>query len=345
MISHTKKLIPLLLLTIFTFGATARVPENWTEDSVFILPDMGRKPWIEAIENADDSIDMAGYKISDEKMIQTLKQAANRGVKINIIIEPDNFEHSASANIKSPIEQLRSFAKVVTLSDRFNQAHSKMIVVDKKFGLISTGNLDAESFDGIPEKNIAAARDFAVPILDQNQIDEMLRVFEADITDQRVTPQLGPLVYGPDHQRSTFLNLFNKAKHKADVYQQSFQDEGIAKAAAGAAKANVKVRVLMMPFPFGKDKDANIPNQMIMRKAGVDIGLNDKLYIHAKVVIIDDKEMYLGSGNFYTPALDQTRELGILITNPQQIKAVKDQFEQDWRQCTVNLERHVDDKQ
>ena len=100
-----------------------------------------------------------------------------------------------------------------------------------------------------------------------------------------------------------------------------------------------------MPFPFGGDKDANIPNQILMRKAGVDFGLNNKLYIHAKIIIIDNKEMYLGSGNFYAPAIDQTRELGISITNPKQIKIVRDQFEKDWSQSTINPNRHVDDKQ
>lgn len=279
-----------------------------------------------------------------------MKQASDRGVKINILIEPVNFEHSGSSNIKSPIETLKTFAQVHTLSDRFNQAHSKMIVVDgamadKAFGLISTGNLDTESFDGVLEKKISAARDFAIPILNKEQIAEMLRVFKADIAHKRVVPAISPLVFGPDQQRSTFLTLFNKAQDSIEIYQQSFQDEGMAKACAAAAKENVKVRVLMMPFPFGKDKDANIPNQILMRQAGVDIGLNDKLYIHAKIIIVDGKEMYLGSGNFYEPAIDQTRELGVLMTNSKQIQVVRDQFENDWKESKINPERHVDDKQ
>jgi phosphatidylserine/phosphatidylglycerophosphate/cardiolipin synthase-like enzyme len=325
-----------LLLATFSIESTAQIPEGWHEDSVFILPESTRKPWIEAIENAEKSIDMAAYKISDPVIIETLKKVALKGIKINLLIEPFTFEHGASDNTKSPIEAFKEFATVYTLSERFNQAHSKMIVVDKEWGLISTGNLDAESFDGILAKEVFAARDFAVPILDKKNIDEMLRMFNADIADERVTPLEKPLVYGPDFQRSTFLTLVNEATQTIDIYQQSFQDDGITKAIIGAAKAGIKVRVLMMPFPFGKDKgDQNIPNQNLMKKAGVEVGLFDKLYVHAKIVIVDNKTMYVGSGNFYGPAIDQTRELGILIENQTQIKLIKNQFEKDWAQSIV----------
>lgn len=343
MLPNPKKLLSYfyILLAIFSFESTAQVPSDWNENSVFIMPEIGRKPWIEAIDNAEKTIDMAAYKVSDPIIIESLKKAGKRGVKINLLIEPFTFEHAASANTTSPIEVFKEFASVYTLSERFNQAHSKMIIVDQEWGLISTGNLDAESFDGIAAKDVAAARDFAVPVLDKKTIEEMLRVFTADIADKRVIPQEIPLVFGPDFQRSTFLRLFNQAAQTIEIYQQSVQDDGMAKAAAGAAKAGVKVRVLMMPFPFGKDKgDPNIPNQNLMKKAGVDIGLFDKLYVHAKIIIIDRKIMYVGSGNFYGPAIDQTRELGILIENPEQIKLTRDQFEEDWSQSIINADRN-----
>ncbi|WP_232224316.1 phospholipase D-like domain-containing protein [Candidatus Paracaedibacter symbiosus] len=328
-------------MAILSFGATAAPPPDWHDNAVFVMPDVGRKTWINAINNAEETIHMAAYKLSDPAILDSLKKAHERNVKINLLIEDFIFEHAGSSNVKSPIEAFKEFATVYTLPKRrFNQAHSKMIVVDKEWGLISTGNLDAESFDGIPEKNIPAARDFAVPILQIPIIDEMLRVFVADVNDKDVTPENRPLVFGPDHQRNTFLSLFNKAQREIKIYQQDFQDKELAEAACRAAKSGVKVQVLMMPFPFGKEIDRNIPNQNLMKEAGVDIGLFEKLYVHAKIIIVDGKEMYLGSGNFYTPAIDGTRELGILIENPEQIAIVEDQFEKDWAQATINPDRH-----
>lgn len=332
-------LISTLLLAI-SLPIEATVPEDWNESKVFILPEDGRNPWVQAINNAEKTIDMAAYKISDFKIIDALKKAFERGVKINLLMEPYTFKHHKSQNVESPLAALKKIASVYQLSKRFNQCHYKMIVVDREWGMISTGNLDEESFDGIEEKDVKAARDFAVPILDQNTIDEILKIFEADIKDIRVSIDESSLVWGPDNQRNTFLKLLNGAQKSIDIYQQSFQDVGLAEATAAAAKAGVKVRVLMMPFPFGNKEDPNIPNQNLMKIAGARIGLLDKLYVHAKVVIVDDSIMYVGSGNFYTPSLDQTRELGILTQNLEQIQTVKKVFEKDWRKSVINLSRN-----
>lgn len=336
---NIKQILLAILFINLSSALQAAVPENWNDNKVFVLPEEGRNPWIQAIDNAERTIDMSAYKISDTQIIDALKKAFARGVKINLLMEPYTFKHEKSQNAESPMESLKKVASVYTLSKRFNQCHYKMVVVDKEWGMISTGNLDAESFDGISEKNVTAARDFAVPILDQGMIDDMLKVFAADIQDVRVPIDESALVWGPDNQRNTFLKLFNGAKKSIDVYQQSFQDVGLAEAAAGAAKAGVKVRVLMMPFPFGSKEDPNIPHQNLMKNAGAQIGLFDKFYVHAKIVIIDDRMMYVGSGNFYAPSLDQTRELGVLIQNPDQIQTVKKIFDRDWKGSTVNLER------
>jgi phosphatidylserine/phosphatidylglycerophosphate/cardiolipin synthase-like enzyme len=95
----------------------------------------------------------------------------------------------------------------------------------------------------------------------------------------------------------------------------------------------------MMPFPFSKSEDKNIPNQNLMKDAGVSIGLFEDLYVHAKIIIVDDKVMYVGSGNFYTSSIDQTRELGIIIKNASQIKALKAVFEKDWQHSKINQDR------
>ena len=110
---------------------------------------------------------------------------------------------------------------------------------------------------------------------------------------------------------------------------------GIAQAVAGAARAGVDVRVLMMPFPFSKTKDNNVPNQELMGQAGAQVGLNTSNYIHAKVMIVDGKTMYVGSCNFYTPSLDQTRELGLLTQEAPTIEKVRAVFEHDWAKSRI----------
>ncbi len=322
----------LSLLSFICFPLKSEpTPQNWKDNTIFVFPNAGRGPWLDAINSAEKSINIAAYKLSDPIIVQALQKARERDVAVNLLIEPYTFAHKKSENVKSPIGTLKEMGvNVFNLSPRFNQAHYKMIIVDGKAGLISTGNLDAESFDGIPQDHVPAARDFAVAILNPSILSAMERTFTADIHNTRVVPNDAPLVWGPDQQRSTFLSLVNSAQESIHIYQQDFQDVGIAQAVAGAARANVKVKVLMMPFPFSKKEDKNIPNQTLLTEAGAEVVLNSDLYIHAKILIIDGKVMYLGSGNFYPSAIDQTRELGILLTDPKAIGTVLETFQQDW---------------
>lgn len=328
---HFLRIFFLLLWGCF-LGHTVR-PDHlpWNSNTLFVFPKEGRTPWLQAISAAEHHINIAAYKLSDPTIMEALYKAAARGVTINLLAQPDTFQHEQSANIETPLEEMKKHGiKVFTLSARFNQAHYKMITIDGRVGLISTGNLDTESFDGLLDQKCAPCRDFAVPVFDKKTVESMDRVFTADIHDQRVVPQNPHLIWGPDQSRSAFLKLINGAKKSIKIYQQDFQDEGMAEAVSGAARAGVKVQVIMMPFPFSKMKDNNIPNQTLMARAGVKVGLNQSNYIHAKIMVIDDKILCLTSCNFYGPSLDRTRELGILVTNPKQVEAMLDVFREDW---------------
>lgn len=330
MLKGSRIITVCLLMCSFAAQVQAGRPKGWQEDTVFVLPEAGRSPWLEAIAGAERTIEMSAYKLSDPQIIAALKAASQRGVSIHLLLEEETYQHGGSGNAASPVAALKDFATLYTLSKRFSQSHHKMILVDGQWGLVSTGNLDAESFDGITDKGIKPARDFAVPVLDKARVAEMARVFQADIKDARLSLKGAQLVWGPDNGRSTFLALINSAQKSIDVYQQSVQDEGLALALAGAARAGVQVRLLMMAFPFGPKKDPNIPSQNLLMGAGAQLNLATHLYIHAKIVIVDGRTMYLGSSNFYAPTLDGARELGVVSENETLITRVQEVFEKDW---------------
>lgn len=47
-------------------------------------------------------------------------------------------------------------------------------------------------------------------------------------------------------------------------------------------------------------------------------------YLHTKTILIDDKRLLVGSMNLSQNSLDNNRELGIIITDPEQIEMFKD---------------------
>lgn len=211
----------------------------------------------------------------------------------------------------------------------FDQTHAKAIIIDEKSAIISTGNFcDMDTpFD----------RDFAIEVEDPDVVQALIYVFDKDAQNKRVVPSLSStVVWGPDHQRSALLKLINGAKKRIWIYQQDLQDMAIARALSAAAREHVDIRILMMEMPFGeKIGNRNLPNQKSLVEAGAKVMFIDTTYrnVHAKIMISDD-EMYMGSCNFYTPSIDQTRELGILTKNPVHLKKVIDTFEQDWQHAT-----------
>lgn len=311
-------------------------------ERVFVFPDEGHAPFLRIINGAKHTIMMAAYKFTDETLIDALRAAADRGVKVKLLAENKNIylrpdESAAEQDLRDPALQLNHpNIKVFRTSERFNQSHYKMIIGDGEItgegltAIISTGNFCPDTFSATFEHPY---RDFALSTRDPASIGAISKVFEADIADKRIVPEKGNVIWGPDQTREAFLALINGAQKRIDVYQQDVQDVGLAKALAGAARAGLKVRLLMNPFPFGGDKDPNVPNQTMMAEAGVQIMLCDKTYnvMHAKGVIVDGQKMYLGSCNFYTSSLDQTRELGIITQKQKSIEMVMETFEKDWR--------------
>ncbi|MBS0185128.1 MAG: hypothetical protein JSS34_02055 [Proteobacteria bacterium] len=313
------------------------IPKGWPKNGLLVFPEMGRGPYLKAISSAKKKIEMAAYKLSDPNIIKALVdlRRENSDIEIDLLIQPETFAHEKSGNVVSPIEFLRENGiKVHILSGKFNQAHYKMLLIDGKWGIVSTGNLDQESFDGLKSVTAEPCRDFALTITNAEMIQEMSRVFQADIHHEDVVPTHPFLVWGPDQQRHVFSKMIKSATRSIRIYQQDFQDMEIAQLVANAAATGIRVEVIMIPYPFSKTKDNNIPNQQLIRKAGGHVYLHGRHYIHAKMLLIDAEDpgarlLCLTSCNFYTPSLNGTRELGVQTRDEDQIRAILGIFECD----------------
>ncbi|RZI45367.1 phospholipase D-like domain-containing protein [Candidatus Finniella inopinata] len=337
---HASSQAPLQELVPVFDKAFPSLPENWDTDGICIFPDAQRKPWLDAMANAKNTIRLAAYRLADPEILKALCDAADRGIHIKLFVDPQPIGHEKTENTSFSMDHVKGRKTISAYYPvaPLKQTHHKLIIVDDRWAMVSTGNLDKESFDGIidAEGKIqeVAPRDFAITITNPDMVKELITVFDADIEGKPATPQHPQLIWGPSPtQKQFFLDMIASAKQSIHVYQQSIQDEDVAKALAAAAKKGTKVEIMMVPFPFSKKNDPNIPNQDLIRKAGGIIHLK-ALYIHAKIVVIDanDKNhrvMYLGSLNFYEPSFKESRELGVITNDPAQIEKIMSVFKKD----------------
>jgi cardiolipin synthase len=69
------------------------------------------------------------------------------------------------------------------------------------------------------------------------------------------------------------------------------------------------------------------------------------LRLHARVVIRDGREAFMGSQSLRTAELDSRREVGLIVKDPKIVKQVVATFEKDWAETKVaKIEAKVEAK-
>lgn len=152
-----------------------------------------------------------------------------------------------------------------------------------------------------------------------------------------------PLPDGPDpgpgtdqgNVRSRMLAVVNGATESLDVYNEEMSDQQTINAIAAAAQRLEpgKVRMVMTGAVNGQNSYATAYNQL--QAAGVVVHLfptaDNVLYIHAKAIVADGKNAYVGSTNISSPSMNFNRELGLAFKDqPDVLAPVVATFEVDF---------------
>lgn len=156
-------------------------------------------------------------------------------------------------------------------------------------------------------------------------------------------PEPGTTIQG--NARARTLALINSAQHSLIVYNEEMSDTDTVNALVAASKrlGPGKVRIVMtMDSKWW-------PAWTQLAEAGVDIRVtqadsphSQQLYIHAKVIVADSTDAFMGSENISYASLNFNRELGLLVTtrvgagpnwlrNVRAVQAFVNTFESDWK--------------
>ena len=347
------------LLNLFSGLTCQATKPDWIADPVI---DSDRAPFILAIKKADHSLQLGSYKLHaqikpNDELIQELANAKKRGVDVTVIVEEHLTPEEQKQLEKPEIKEGDAFEiyqdlgiKVKSGSQKFTATHEKILIVDGSYGLVGNTNFDKNFVESDPENpNIKKiTRDFSLFLWDEPSLNELNQVFTADIEGKdielpkyfiaNIKTNAHRLAWGPDQHLPLLLEMIVNANETIYIYQQALQDEVISKALQSAAKRGVDVRILMSQFPFGeKHGNKSAPEQELLIKSGGKVRLTGKinregikLHVHAKVMLVDQKVMYLGSANFYTPALTKDRQVGVVTKNAQHINPIFERFLKDW---------------
>ena len=294
---------------------------------VFVEPDAGEHPITDAIASAKKSVWLEIYLLTDRNVIRALEEAANRGVDVRVMLEPHPFGGGSPSRTK---DQLKAAgAKVQDSNPSFALTHEKGMIIDATTAYIMTSNFSRAALGGSSGSSGFRNREYDIVDTNPQDVQAVTAIFQADW--DRTTAQFNDpnLVVSPVNSRNAFNALISSAHSTLLIEAEEMNDTAIEQALANAAQHGVHVQVIL-PSPSGSSGDSNSQGIAAIKQGGLQVREDPRLYMHAKIIVVDGQKAFVGSENISTQSLDRNRELGIIVSDAGVLHTLTQTFGQDW---------------
>lgn len=314
---------PLLLASACARPAhdAVRVPRMLTDNvlgqgiqpsAMQVEPRDGPRGIVRVINQAQTSVFVEIYILSDSRIVHALERASAQGVAVYVLLEPHPY--GLASQPVGIAEKLRAAgARVRWSRPGFVYTHAKTIVIDGRVAVISTANFSRSAF--------SHNREFLLLDRRPRDVRAISAIFRADWDRISTRVNDGDLLISPDNARFKLTRLIESARRHIDVYAEEVADGAMERLLARMQTRGVTVRVLL-------PSDAT-PGARWLIAHGVAVHALASPYIHAKAIIVDGRAAFVGSENLSSTSLDQNRELGILVRG-EDVPVLARVFSRDW---------------
>jgi cardiolipin synthase A/B len=304
-------------------SVSVAAPNVSSKDLTLITePEAGTGVFDRLVDKAHISVDVVIYELNDQKFEQALVNAAHRGIKVRVLLNDGYYTEQGFPQNEKSFEFLKANnIEVKPTPSYFALTHQKTLIIDNRLAAIMTLNLT--------EQYYATGRDFAVLDKNSQDVQAIEQAFSNDWSDQKIPASTGSgdLVWSPG-SRPTMLSLIVGAKKTLLIENEEMADKKVISALVGAAQRGVQIKIIMTYSSEWKKAFQELT------AAGASIrtySSSADLYIHAKIIIADNKEAFLGSENFSSTSLSRNRELGIVFSSPSLISSLDHTLDSDYQ--------------
>ena len=268
----------------------------------------------DAIDQARISVDAAIYDLNLWSIRDALIKAHRRGVTVRVVSESDNMDEQEIQNLKN--------AGITVIGDR-RQAlmHNKFTVIDRNevwTGSMNytTGSAYLDNNNLIHLKSATLAEDYTHEF-EQMFVDDHFGSNKTASTPNPIVTVNGSQIevyFSPeDGTLKHILSAVSAARQSIDFLAYSFTSDELGQALIERARAGITVHGV-----FDTDQyHSNAGTQFdVLKKAGIDVGLDGNPHLmHHKVIIIDGQVVITGSYNFSNNAEHNNDENTLIIHN------------------------------
>jgi cardiolipin synthase len=293
--------------------------------SLIVLPDDSAKPIVDAINNAKTSIRVKMFVFSDPALLSAVIAAKRRGVNVRVMLNPQR--RSGEAENRQSRKTLRAAGvEVIDSNPAFGLTHEKSMVVDSATAFVKSLNWET--------KNLTETRDYAIITSHKREVQEIIKCFEADWKRKKFDAGASAhLIWCTGNGRERIARFIDDARHTIFLQNERYQDAVIIERLVRAAVRGVKVHVMARPpHKLQKDKlTEGVGGLRTMEDVGIKIHKLKHLKLHAKMLLIDQRRVIVGSINLAPGSFDSRRELAIEVHDPHIVKRMMKIVHHDWK--------------
>jgi phosphatidylserine/phosphatidylglycerophosphate/cardiolipin synthase-like enzyme len=271
---------------------------------LIIQPGAGIAPLVKSIDKAKKSVKILIFRFDIAEVERALVDAVKRGVFVQALIA---FTNRGGEKTLRDLEMrfLSSGITVARTSGDLVRYHGKMMIVDGK-------ELHVMGFN-FTHIDIDHSRSFAVVTRGRELVREAEALFEADCKRQEYEGRSRKLIVSPANSRKHLADFLKGAKKSIDIYDPKISDSAMLKILEERFRAGVKIRVI------GKTVRCSIPSRDL------------QIRLHARTIVRDDTDVFLGSQSLKKLELDSRREIGVIFRDPKIAKKISALFDDDWK--------------
>lgn len=297
--------------------------------SVFVEPSAGDHSITSAILDAQKSVWVEMYLLSDRNVIRALEETAHKGVDVRVMLEMHPFGGGSSP--KKVLDQLKAAGvQAQPTAPSFALTHEKGMIIDGSTAYIMTSNFTRAALGGTSgSRSGTTNREYDIVDTNAQDVQAIVAIFNADWNHTTAQFNDANLVVSPVNSRNAFTSLISNTHSTILLEGEEMKDSGIEQALVGAAKRGVHIQVIL-PSARSGSSDSNSEGIGMLKQGGVQVKEDPRLYMHAKIIVVDGQKAFVGSENISAQSLDQNRELGILVANSSVLNTLQQTFQQDW---------------
>ena len=271
---------------------------------LLIQPADGIDRLVKGIAKAKESVQIVIFRFDRGELERALVDAAERGVFVHALIAFTNRGGEQSLR-RLEMHFLEKGMTVARTAGDLVRYHGKMMIVDRKELYLLAFNFTHLDIDH--------SRSFGLITRNPKLVQEGLRLFETDTKRQEYVPQHEKFLVSPINARKRLAEFLKGAKSELLIYDPKVSDRTMLRILEDRRKAGVDVRLI------GKVSGGRIPARDL-----------SSMRLHARVIIRDRKQAFIGSQSLRSLELDARREIGVIFRDAKVTAAIARTFEEDW---------------